>query len=152
MNLAGRVLLGAAVSYSGCADQKIGDQRLPVNTAAESTRPKPSSTRSRVTSVNSYQLKRNAKVHSGRADRSSAVLWLWAVVHCGTADRRGVVLWLWVIVQSGTADRSSAVLLLCSIVHSGTADRSSAVLWLGAVVHCGTADGISASLWLWAIV
>ena len=38
-----------------------------------------SSTYNRVTSVNSYQLKRNVTVHSSTADPSSAVLWLWAV-------------------------------------------------------------------------
>jgi len=41
---------------------------------------KPSSARSIVTSVNNYQLKRKVTVHSGTADPSSAVLWLWAIV------------------------------------------------------------------------
>ena len=45
-----------------------------------STHLKPILSRSRVTSVNSCQLKRNVTVHSGTADPSSAVLWLWAVV------------------------------------------------------------------------
>ena len=33
-----------------------------------------------MTSVNSYQLKGHVTVHSGTADPSSAVLWLWAIV------------------------------------------------------------------------
>ena len=44
------------------------------------TRMTQSSTGSRATSLNSYQLKRNVTLNSGTAVPSSAVLWLWAIV------------------------------------------------------------------------
>ena len=84
MNLASRSLWGVAVGYCGWADRVAG-RKLLVGTAAlqhysTAGLQHCSSTRSIVTSVNSYQLKRNVTVHSGTADASSAVLWLWAVV------------------------------------------------------------------------
>ena len=64
MNLASIVLLDFAVGYSGWADQVMAGWKLPVGTAALRHC---SSTGNRVMSVNSYQLKRNVKVHSGTA-------------------------------------------------------------------------------------
>ena len=76
MNLASRVLLGVAVCYSGWADWEMAGWKLLVGTAVLqhcSMRLKPSSTRSKVS-------KRNVTVHSGTADSSNAVLWLWPIV------------------------------------------------------------------------
>ena len=67
-------------------------------------------------------------VHSGTADLSSSVLWLWAIIQSGTADRSSAVLWLWAIAHTGTADRIIVMYCGCGPlyieVHSGTADRS----------------------------